>query len=130
MQYAFAPHEANFRDWCTSGYPGIPEKGKDFLRHLDPKTFTPPLWAHQYEAIRRCVYGHEVLGMKDVLTNVVTGGGKTVIIGGMIAYMMQVYEITQHLVLVPNTVVRAASGRLRREQRRLCVQSVPVLLRR
>jgi superfamily II DNA or RNA helicase len=107
MQYAFAPHEANFRDWCTSGYPGIPEKGKDFLRHLDPKTFTPPLWTHQYEAIRRCVYAHEVVGMKDVLTNVVTGGGKTVIIGGMIAYMMQVYEITQHLVLVPNTVVRA-----------------------
>ena len=106
MNYAFAPHEANFRDWCTAGYPGVPEKAKDFLRNLDPKTFTPPLWPHQYEAIRRCIYAYEILGMKDVLTNVVTGGGKTVIIGGVIAYMMQVHGITQHLVLVPNTVVR------------------------
>ena len=74
MQYAFAAHESNFREWCTSGYDGIPEKGKDFLRNLDPKTFTPSLWRHQYEAIRRCIYAYEVLGMKDVLTNVVTGG--------------------------------------------------------
>ncbi|MCH7808955.1 MAG: DEAD/DEAH box helicase family protein [Chloroflexi bacterium] len=106
MQYAFTAHESNFRDWCASGYDGIPDKGNDFLRNLDPKTFTPPLWPHQYEAIRRCVYAYEVLGMKDVLTNVVTGGGKTVIIGGIIAYMMQVHGITQHLVLVPNTIVR------------------------
>jgi len=41
-----------------------------------------------------------------VLTNVVTGGGKTVIIGGVIAYMMQAHGITQHLLLVPNTIVR------------------------
>ncbi len=52
------------------------------------------------------MYAFEVIGTKDVLTNVVTGGGKTVIIGGLIAYMMQVHGITQHLILVPNTIVR------------------------
>jgi type III restriction enzyme len=107
MQYAFAAHEANFRDWCNSGYPGIPEKGRDFLRHISAPDFTPPLWRHQREAIIRSIYAFEVLGIKDVLTNVVTGGGKTAIIGGVIAYMMQVHGIRQHLVLVPNTVVRA-----------------------
>ncbi len=106
MNYAFAPHEANFRDWRSAGYPGLPERGRDFLRHLDAPDFSPPLWRHQGEAIRRCIYAYDVLGMKDVLTNVVTGGGKTVIIGAVIAYMMQVHGITQHLILVPNTIVR------------------------
>lgn len=104
MNYAFAAHEANFRDWIAAGYPGVPEKGRDFLRHISAPEVT--LWAHQRAAILRCVYAFEVLGMKDALANVVTGGGKTVIIGGVIAYMHQVHGITQHLVLVPNTIVR------------------------
>ena len=95
-----------FRDWYQSGYLGIPEKGRDFLRNLSAPDLSPPLWRHQIEAIRRCVYAYEVLGMKDVLTNVTTGAGKTVIIAGVIAYMMQVHGITQHLILVPNTIVR------------------------
>lgn len=107
MNYAFAPHEANFRDWCNSGFQGIPEKGRDFLKNLSAPTFTRPLWRHQLEAIRRSIYSFEVLGKKDLLANVVTGGGKTVIIGGVVAYMMQVHGIQQHLILVPNTVVRA-----------------------
>jgi len=106
MQYAFTAHEANFRDWVAGGFEGVPEAGKDFLRNLTRPDFTPPLWPHQKTAILRSVYAFEVLGMKDVLTNVVTGGGKTVIIGGVIAYMMQVHGITQHLLLVPNTIVR------------------------
>lgn len=106
MQYAFAAHEANYRQWCEDGYPGIPPKGADFMRHLDAPDFTPPLWPHQKTAIKRSVYAFEVLGMKDILTNIVTGGGKTVIIGGIIAYLMQVHEIHQHLILVPNLIVR------------------------
>jgi len=106
MNYAFAAHEANFRDWCGAGFPGTPPRGQEFLQHLTAPDFAPPLWRHQQQSILRCVYAFEVLGMKDVLTNVVTGGGKTAIIGGVIAYMMQVHEITQHLVLVPNTIVR------------------------
>ncbi len=106
MQYAFAPHEAPYREWCDAGYADIPERGSEFLRNLFSPDFTPPLWKHQREAIRRCIYAHEVLGMKDVLTNVTTGAGKTVIIGGAVAYMMQVHGIMQHLILVPNTIVR------------------------
>ncbi|MBI2907045.1 MAG: DEAD/DEAH box helicase family protein [Chloroflexi bacterium] len=107
MNYIFRPHEANFRQWCVDGYPGIPETGRAFLKHLAAPDFTPPLWPHQREAIQRCIYAFEILGMRDVLTNVVTGGGKTQIIGGLIAYLMTVHDITQHLVLVPNTIVRA-----------------------
>ncbi len=106
MNYAFAAHEANFRDWRGGGFDGVPERGKDFLRHLTGPDFTPKLWKHQETAILRCIYAFEVLGMKDVLTNVVTGGGKTVIIGGVVAYMWQVHGINQHLILVPNTIVR------------------------
>jgi len=107
MNYVFRPHEANFRQWCIDRYPGIPERGREFLRHLDAPDFTPPLWRHQKEAIQRSIYAFEILGMKDVLTNVVTGGGKTAIIGAVIAYLMTVHDITQHLILVPNTIVRA-----------------------
>lgn len=106
MQYAFGPHEVNFREWKTEGYPGAPDKGREFLRHLNGPTFTPPLWKHQREAIERSVYAFEVLGRKDLLTNIVTGGGKTTIIGGMIAYMVQVHGIQQHLVITPNLIVR------------------------
>ena len=107
MNYAFAHHEENFRDWCNSGFQGAPEKGRDFLKNLSSPNFSPPLWRHQLEAIRRSIYSFEILGKKDLLANVVTGGGKTVIIGGMVAYMMQVHGVNQHLILVPNTVVRA-----------------------
>ncbi len=81
MNYAFAAHEGNFRDWCSAGFPGVPPRGQDFLLHLTAPDFSRPLWRHQLQSILRCVYAFEILGMKDVLTNVVTGGGKTVIIG-------------------------------------------------
>ncbi len=107
MQYAFGAHEANFREWRQSGFPGIPYRGREFLRNMESAAFDPPLWPHQREAIQRSIYSFEVLAMKDLLTNVVTGGGKTTIIGGMVAYLMQVHGVKQHLILVPNTVVRA-----------------------
>lgn len=106
MQYAFREREANFREWKSNGYPGIPDKGREFLKHLNGPAFAPPLWKHQLTAIERCVYAFEVLGKKDLLTNIVTGGGKTTIIGGMIAYLVQVHAITQHLVITPNLIVR------------------------
>jgi len=107
MNYVFRPHEANFRQWRIDNYPGIPEQGREYLKHMDAPEFQPPLWPHQREAIQRAIYAFEILGMKDVLTNVVTGGGKTQVIGGVIAYLMIVHNITQHLVLVPNTIVLA-----------------------
>jgi len=103
--------------WRNSGYQGIPQVGVDFLKHLGSQNFKPDLkivkfwnekqWKKvQLEAIERCIYSFEVLGEKDLLTNIVTGGGKTTIIGAMIAYMMIVHEQYKFLILTPNTIVR------------------------
>jgi len=117
MRYFFKQHEKNFNEWRKSGYQGVSEVGVDFLKHLGSKNFKPnlKLWNEkqwqkvQLEAIERCVYSFEILGEKDLLTNIVTGGGKTTIIGAMIAYMMIVHDQYKFLILTPNTIVR---GRL------------------
>lgn len=114
MYYFFKPHEQNFQDWRQAGYDGVPEAGQEFLRNLRSKHFRPKLklwnqkqWEKvQVEAIERCVYVLEVLGERDVLTNIVTGGGKTTIIGAMIAYLMIVHDQNKFLILAPNTIVR------------------------
>ena len=114
MQYFFKSHEANFKEW-RKNYEGIPNSGIAFLRHINSQHFKPnlELWNEkqwkkvQIEAIERCVYSFEVLGLKDVLTNIVTGGGKTTIIGAMIAYMMIVHDQNKFLILTPNTIVRS-----------------------
>jgi len=112
MKYSFKEHEKNFADWCRQGYV-VPlnepqnHKVKDFLRNIDDPNFVPPLYRHQAEAIKRLIYSYEVLNKKDLLVEVVTGGGKSVIIGGMIAYFLIVHDVNRFLVLVPNTIVRA-----------------------
>lgn len=114
MYYFFKPHEENFKEWVNHGYEGIPEEGKTFLKYISSSHFKPTIplfnrvqWKMQTEAIQRCVYSFEILGEKDLLTNIVTGGGKTTIIGAMIAYMMIVYDQNKFLLLVPNTIVRS-----------------------
>ena len=115
MHYSFKPHEENFKDWVKSGFAGVgmAEPGIAFLKHLSSPHFKPKMelfsekqWKMQLEAIKRCVYCFEILRKKDLLTNVVTGGGKTTIIGAMIAYMMTVHDQRKFLILVPNTIVR------------------------
>ena len=117
MHYFFKQHEENFKEWRNSGYQGVPSIGVDFLKHLGSQNFKPDLkivkfwnekqWKKvQLEAIERCIYSFEVLGEKDLLTNIVTGGGKTTIIGALIAYMMIVHEQYKFLILTPNTIVR------------------------
>ena len=117
MYYFFKQHEENFKEWRNSGYQGIPQVGVDFLKHLASRNFKPDLkvvkfwnekqWKKvQLEAIERCVYSFEVLGEKDLLTNIVTGGGKTTIIGALVAYMMIVHNQYKFLILTPNTIVR------------------------
>jgi len=113
MQYFFKQHEKNFREWRKT-YDGISEAGKTFLKHINSSQFKPnlELWNEkqwkkvQVEAIERCVYSFEILGIKDILTNIVTGGGKTTIIGAMIAYMTIVHDQNKFLILTPNTIVR------------------------
>lgn len=113
MQYFFKPHEANFKEWVKTGFICIPEAGIDFLKRISSTSFRPNIelfsetqWKMQVEAIERIIYCFEVLGEKDLLTNIVTGGGKTTIIGAMIAYMMMVHEQNKFLILTPNTIVR------------------------
>jgi superfamily II DNA or RNA helicase len=113
MHYFFKPYEVNFKEWVKSGFIGMPEAGIDFLKRISSPSFKPNIelfsdkqWKMQVEAIQRCVYCFEVLGEKDLLTNIVTGGGKTIIIGAMIAYMMIVHDQTKFLILTPNTIVR------------------------
>jgi len=107
VYYAFRSHEENFSQWCQDGYPGIPEAGREFVGNIDSPNFKPRLWRHQTESLKRTIYAFEVLKWRDLLLNVVTGGGKTQIIGGMVAYLKMVHDINQHLILVPNTTVRA-----------------------
>jgi type III restriction enzyme len=112
MKYAFREHEKNFAEWCRQGYnlslsDGQKLKAKDFLKNMDDPNFVPPLYRHQAEAIKRAIYSYEVLNKKDLLVEVVTGGGKSVIIGGIIAYFLIVHDINRFLILVPNTIVRA-----------------------
>ena len=115
MQYFFKQHEENFREWRKNGYRGIKDEAIAFLKHINSPSFKPKLdlfnekqWKKiQVEAIERCVYAFEILGEKDLLTNIVTGGGKTTIIGAMIAYMMIVHEQNKFLILTPNTIVRS-----------------------
>src|SRR3972149_8428656 len=112
MKYAFKEHEKNFFEWCRQGYDvALSEmqklKVKDFLKNIDDPNFVPPLYRHQAEAVKRAIYSYEILGKKDLLVEVVTGGGKAVIIGGMIAYFMIVHDVSKFIVLVPNTIVRA-----------------------
>jgi type III restriction enzyme len=113
MYYSFKPHEKNFKEWVRTSFIGIPDTGVAFLKYLSSSQFKPKMelfsekqWKMQLEAIQRCVYCFEILREKDLLTNIVTGGGKTTVIGAMIAYLMTVHDQTKFLVLTPNTIVR------------------------
>src|SRR3989338_4113051 len=77
MHYFFKPHEANYKEWVKTGFAGIPEPGIAFLKHLSSSHFKPNMelfsdkqWKMQIEAIQRCVYCFEILGEKDLLTNI------------------------------------------------------------
>ena len=106
MQYFFKQHEENFKEWRKK-YEGIPPAGAAYLKHLNSSHFKPnlELWNEkqwkkvQVEAIERCIYSFEILGEKDLLTNIVTGGGKTTIIGAMIAYFRIVHDQIHSIML-------------------------------
>ncbi|GAG90183.1 unnamed protein product, partial [marine sediment metagenome] len=112
MKYVFKEHEKNFAEWCSEGYnlrlDNLQQtKAKEFFRNIDDPNFVPPLYRHQAESVKRVIYSYEMLEKKDQLIEVVTGGGKSVIIAGVIAYFMIVHDIHKFLILVPNTIVRA-----------------------
>ena len=65
------------------------------------------MWDHQLEGFLRTIYAFEVLGKKNCLLNIVTGGGKTAIIAAVIFWLKSVHNINKFLILTPNTIVRA-----------------------
>lgn len=104
-----------YQAWVASGYrmPEVPARVRDYLCHLalESAAGKQALWPHQRQAVLRAIYANEVLkpqdpGYKDLLLNVVTGGGKTAIIGALMAYLRVCHEVRSFLLLSPNTIVR------------------------
>ena len=107
MFNTFAPHEQDFREWKDAGeFPGVGPLTRDFLQHLLRSDTPRPFWQHQNEAILRVIYAYELLQMRSVLLNIVTGGGKTAIIGAVMAWLKVCHDIHKFVVLCPNTIVR------------------------
>lgn len=116
MINTFIKYERDFTKWCEDGYPFVlndaakNDKARKFLQYLASDSFRQAskfdLYKHQRQAILRSIYAFEVLNKKDLLLNVVTGGGKTVVIAGIIAYLRIIHDFNKFLILVPNTIVR------------------------
>jgi type III restriction enzyme len=107
-----------YRAWVSSGFrdPEVPETTRYYLLHLAVESTAgkyETLWDHQREAVIRAIYAYEVLGKggqepqwRDILLNIVTGGGKTAIIGGLMAWLRVCHEVRSFVLLSPNTIVR------------------------
>jgi superfamily II DNA or RNA helicase len=107
MYYSFAPYEQDFRAWWQSGtFPDVSPLTRDFLTHLTRKDAPRRLWRHQEEAVMRAVYAYEFLQWNELLLNIVTGGGKTAIIGAVVAWLKCCHDLNKFLILCPNTIVR------------------------
>ena len=106
----------DYQTWVASRFrePAVADQVRDFLLHLaveSPAKKYETLWPHQREAVLRTIYVNEILkpqdaGWKDLLLNVVTGGGKTAIIAALMAYLRVCHEVRAFLLLSPNTIVR------------------------
>src|SRR3989338_8393884 len=109
---AISEQELKYREWKEKpDFPNLDERAafyaKTFIERIrGGEDFPKPLYPHQVEAILRVIYHGEKLGRWDSLLDIVTGGGKTVIMAGVVAYFWQVRECEKFLVLVPNTIVR------------------------
>jgi len=124
--------ELDYRQWLEEpDFPNLtPQQGsvaKQFVERIKGHDWGKPLYPHQYTAITKVIYAGEKLGRWETLLDIVTGGGKTVIMAGVMSYFWQVRGHEKFLILVPNTIVRE---RVKDdfEVRSLCVQGVPVLL--
>lgn len=115
MQNVFLSYEDDFRLWVESGFAPSKPETQDYLRFLaDPADERQPrpggLWRHQWEALLRVVYSREVAGRKlygdGVLTNIVTGGGKTALIAATMVWLRLSEDVQRYLILCPNLIVR------------------------
>jgi len=107
MYYSFAPYEQDFRAWWESkAYPEVNPLTRDFLQHITRPDAPRHLWRHQEESLMRAVYAYELLQWREQLLNIVTGGGKTAIIGAVVAWLKVSHGYNKFVLLCPNTIVR------------------------
>ena len=83
MQDSFLSHVEDFENWRNSGYPDVKLETREFIDNLLRPDKKWTMWNHQLEGLLRTIYAYEVLGKKNCLLNIVTGGGKTAIIGAV-----------------------------------------------
>lgn len=95
-----------FDVWKSEHFPGVKEETRRFLEHLTDEKKKVKLWRHQLEAVLRVIYAYEVLGKNNLLLNIVTGGGKTAMIGACISWLKMCHSLDKFLIIVPNTIVR------------------------
>src|SRR6266581_207832 len=88
------------------GYSGIKDETRDFIENLMGRSRSRKLWRHQEEAVLRAIYCREVLGKKNILENIVTGGGKTLIIACIVAWLRLAFDLRKFLLLTPNLIVK------------------------
>ena len=104
--------ELQYREWKSN--PTFPNlKGRQ-LQHarifveriMSGDGFDKVLYPHQQEAILSVIYEGEIEGRWSSLLDIVTGGGKTVVIAGLISYFKQIRDIDHFLIVTPNKIVR------------------------
>lgn len=111
MPDSFVHYEEEFKNWVMSGYPGVSTETLDFIEHLFQRNDKLQLWPHQKEAILRVIYSYEIqrsnLGNKYLL-KIVTGGGKSLIIASIIAWLKYTHptEVDKFLLICPNLIVK------------------------
>lgn len=103
---SFKQHENGFKQWIMEGYYGVKDETKEFIENLVRHDREKKLWRHQEESILRVIYCYEILGKKNTLLNIVTGGGKTVIIAAVMAWLKMAHNVNKFLVLTPNLIVK------------------------
>ena len=107
MYHSFAPYEQDFQAWWQSKeYPEVNPLTRDFLAYITRSDAPRKLWRHQEESLMRVIYAYELLQWDELLLNIVTGGGKTAIIGAVIAWLKSCHDINKFILLCPNTIVR------------------------
>ncbi|MBI3259253.1 MAG: DEAD/DEAH box helicase family protein, partial [Ignavibacteriae bacterium] len=95
----------DFELW-KENFHGVKDETRRFLEHLTNPNRKIKMWTHKTEAILKVIYSYEILKKNNLLLNIVTGGGKTSIIGGCIAWLKMCHNIDKFLILVPNLIVR------------------------